>query len=116
MIMEISSTEMDRMEDHEVWDLKSAISEFIFPRLQELIKRIEAGEMVAIASWVSVDDAIEDTQELEKQWVEILKKMSIPFHYHVNPAFYKKMPISILDKKRAEGLRLFAEYFEHLWD
>ncbi len=105
------------IQDHEIWNLKSVISEFIAPRLRKYIEKVEQAEIVSLPNWVLEEgEAEKSDEELMEIWAEILREMLVPFDYETNPNKYEGMDRDELTQIQQRGLDLFAKYFHHLWD
>ena len=65
--------------EYHVWDLKSAISEFIVPRITQYIKMVESGQTMSIPTWVQPNYMAKKTteSELTQIWLDILKEMLV---------------------------------------
>ena len=90
--------------DTETWSLYSVMAEFLLPRLIRF-KEINCGYPLSLT---------------EKQWDEILDKMIFAFQWSIAEESdkYDKVAeetIKANQKKCEEGLKLFSEYFRHLW-
>ena len=99
----------------EVWDLKYSISEFIVPRLIEFKLRYERHENKSIPKWVNTDPDL-SKEELDLEWAGILGQILIPFEYHIKPEKYEIFSHSEIESLITDGLKLFSEFFIHLWD
>jgi len=103
--------------EYHIWDLKNAISEFIVPRLNEYLKKVEMGQTASIPDWVESDTTSNKSdEELRKIWISILQEMLFPFDYQMNASKYIELELKEVKERKKKGLALFAEYFEHLWD
>lgn len=94
--------------DEELWALNETIAKFIIPRLKRL-QEVKHGYPSNI------------TQE---EWDDILNKIIRAFEIVlIEDDFYGHGNVDewqehrkIYDKKKKEGLELFAKYFDNLWD
>jgi predicted RNase H-like nuclease (RuvC/YqgF family) len=89
-------------DESEMWSLDDTIAKFVYPRLVEL-KKVKHG----------YPSELKD----EHEWVAIMDKMIRAFEIMHNDEYY---PSVAYDKKTQgeidEGLKLFAKYFQNLWD
>lgn len=83
-------------DESELWSLDVTISKFISPRLKAF--RDTAGGYPGDMT--------------ENEWIELLDKMILAFDLH---AQCKVSYTEEENEKIEEGLKLFAEYFGHLW-
>jgi len=83
--------------DSELWNLDMSIAIFVYPRLKRL-KKIKHGYPSNLTP---------------KKWNKIIDKMLLAFEYIIDDC-------ATIDKEKQlkieEGLKLFGEYFQHLWD
>lgn len=87
-------------DDTEVWNLDYSISSFILPRLK-VFRKIHHGHPSNLS---------------ENEWEEYLDKMILAFELNLS---YEDLASDDLEEKESEikeGLALFAEYFNQLWD
>ena len=103
-------------EDYVPWSLKAEISYFIVPRLRCNIRKVRGRELVAIPDWIDSKNEILTNEQLVEKWAEILEDILVPFLYNVEPNLFEERSTMELEKMKSKGLRLFAEYFNHLWD
>lgn len=88
-------------DESDLWSLDDTIAKFVLPRLKDF--RANAG-------------SYPDSLDSAKEWEDILDKMIYSFEYHASDRKYSFDPKDIEDRVKAkEGLKLFAEYFGHLW-
>jgi len=108
----------NKIDEYEVWQIKSSVSQFLVPRLKLFIQKIENGESVTIPIWLERTNDIskKSEKELKSLWIETLKKMLIPFECQTTPEKFLEITHEVLEQKKKEGLQLFAEYFDNLWD
>jgi hypothetical protein len=110
------------MENYHVWEIKNAVSAFISPLLKEYISKVEANEIISVPDWIKKDGfdvCSMSTDEKNKEWAKILKKILYPFTYQMGEIdinFYSNKEQLMHHEKIKEGLNLFAKYFENLWD
>jgi hypothetical protein len=91
--------------DSETWGLYGVIADFVLPRLIRF-REITPGTPGALSS--------------EQEWLDILDKMIFSFQWAKDDNETAHIDLSNAerqegDKKCAEGLKLFAEYFRALW-
>ncbi len=104
------------LHNYEPWDLKYDISHFIVPRLRMYIEKVEKDEIMTIPNWVKNQNESSNQDELRQEWINILNQMMVPFHFNIAPTDYTHLSPDDLEKQKAQGLKYFAQYFEHLWD
>lgn len=90
--------------DAETWALDSVICQFILPRLIRF-RDIHGGYPGGLT---------------EQKWIEILDKMIFAFDWSLNHEEDKYKDLTQGEQERnweryIEGMKLFAEYFRHLW-
>lgn len=88
-------------DDTETWSLDGTIADFVYPRLKRL-KKLNTGYPSTLKSI--------------KEWENILDKMILAFKHLRDDNICNSIES---ERKRqeeiAEGLKLFAKYFQHLW-
>ncbi len=112
------------MENYQIWEIKNAVSELITPLLKEYITKVEENNIMCIPTWIEkegFDVKNMSTVEMNKEWSNILKRMLYPFTYQIGDVslsvnFHSTREIIQHNEKFNEGLRLFAKFFENLWD
>lgn len=104
--------------EYEIWQIKSAVSEFLVPRLKLFREKVLKGETMCIPTWLEQDYDIANKSEVElnELWVEVLEKMIFPFEYELSGTVPSTMGVKNFEEKREAGLQLFARYFFNLWD
>lgn len=94
---EYKKQRIDRgFDDSELWSLDVTISKFILPRLKTF-KDVAGGYPGGMT---------------ENEWDELLDKMIVAFELH---AQCKVSYTEEENEKIKEGLKIFSEYFGHLW-
>jgi len=95
----------------EAWNANHFIAKYAMPRIQALIE-IERSGLPAGAPGVLGDKY--GVERDHKLWLKYLGEMEYAFDVFSTDSF----PFETSEnKKRAkEGLHLFAEYYEHLWN
>lgn len=92
----------------ECWDLNVTLAKYILPRLQKYKEINQYGYPIGLESL--------------EEWHEIIDKMIYAFDLVVNDncnSLKSENCIEVITKQKElqeEGLRLFAEYFNSLWD
>ena len=87
-------------DDSEMWSLDYTLACFILPRLKRL-REVKHGYPSELNSF--------------EEWTAILDKMILGFELIVNDDTYPNKAMSYQAKVN-ESLKLFAEYFQNLWD
>ena len=93
------------------YDLKYDIARFILPRLELFYQFVGTGKNQSVPSDLGLT-----LEESQKKWVEILGKMKVPFEYLVFPEKFNNLTLEELESQREEGVKLFCQYFDSLWD
>lgn len=88
-------------DESEMWSLDYTLASFILPRLQAL-REVKHGYPSEL--------------ETPEQWNDIMDKMIESFGLIVNDESYPNGESLKNKPKIEEGLKLFAEYFQNLWD
>jgi hypothetical protein len=88
-------------DESEMWSLDGTITEFVYPRLIEL-KKVKHG----------YPSELKD----EHEWNAIMDKMIRAFEIMHNDERYPNGYDKKLQGEVDEGLKLFAQYFQSLWD
>lgn len=102
------------IDNHEIWDLKKAIAEFITPRLVAFRACVVAGEMTCLPTWVAPAGDNMDEVQLRQTWADILEEMIKGFEYY---AGYKSGDTwEAVEQQKQKSLALFYQYYDHLWD
>lgn len=99
-----------------IWDLKTAIAEFIVPRLDSFIQIVKKGKSNSIPQKIFEEEGINSEEQATERWINYLEAIFFSFNYHVNPENYSHIPIEVKQQKQQKGLVLFAEYYLNLWD
>lgn len=87
-------------DDRETWCLKSVFALFIFPRIKRFVDREPMSFPIGITY---------------EKWLEILNKMARSFELVILDDV-GTINIDDYNDEVEEGLKLFAEYYFHLWD
>ncbi len=107
----------------ETWSLQYTIAKFIFPRLKYFREMDKIGVPNDLyEKYKDKNKKHHDNIEItSKEWDKLLDKMVYAFervliedddnHSWQDKAYWEKQ-----QKLKKEGLKLFAEYFENLWD
>lgn len=89
-------------DDTELWNLDYTIACFVYPRLKRFIELEPAGYPA-------------QSFETYEDWIEALKKMLYSFECVIKDGDGVYITRENMEKVD-EGLRLFGEYFQSLWD
>ena len=110
--------ELGHIPDWHIWDLKSATLQFLLPRLQAFKRFHVDGKAQGIPIWVAPYCEREQPSEIElsQKWIEILDQMILGFEVIATPSSFLTIDLEEQSAIKERGFKLFAEFFEHLWD
>jgi|GEM_PF-1149375 len=95
----------------EAWNVNHYIAKYALPRIQALIEIEEKKSPGTVPGDLSDKYGIEKGH---KCWLKYLREMEYAFHTFSTDSF--SFETSENKKRTKEGLHLFAEYYEHLWN
>lgn len=102
--------------DDECWDLDNSIIRFTLPRLKHLRKNTH-GYPIDFYIEARADDPAMNA-EAKLQWNKILDKMIYAMELKLKDEYwYPSSPTAKMDTEAVqEGMELFFEHFDSLWD
>jgi len=125
--------------ERQLWSLDHTVTDFILPRLKAYRhgdgnKHTDGPSGTPLLSGYNAEEmTIEDDVAMREEWLDILDKMILAFEYHkldmndvetTNTIWLQKEEQwsdyreenERREKIIAEGLGLFAKYYQYLWD
>ena len=114
-------TEETGIKEQELWSLDATLTDYILPRITAF-REMERHGFPALLSEVPIDQqgTLEKREEKEMDeramanWENILRSIELAFTTMKSVQHFERSTAQNNDIK--SGLKLFAEYYEYLWD
>ena len=114
-------TEEAGIKEQELWSLDATLTDYILPRITAF-REMERHGFPALLSEVPIDQQGTFTKREEKEmderamanWENIIRSIELAFTTMKSVQHFERSRAQNDDIK--SGLKLFAEYYEYLWD
>jgi len=104
-------TEETEIKEQELWNLDATLTDYILPRITAFRKMKRHSYPIVFES---VDEQNEMDDRNMAEWENILRSIELAFTTMRSDQHFERSTSQNDDIKK--GLKLFAEYYEYLWD